>query len=211
VTRTVAVITARCRASVAASLAASWGEGYTVALAGRLREALEDTASRAPEGHALVWPTEVTDPASVSELFASVLKAAGRVDILVNDAGVFGTTAPLQDIGFDAWREVVATNLDGAFRCAQAALRVVKEQDPRGGRIINNGSLSAQVPRPHAVAYTATKHAVTGLTRALEGRRWNIACGQIDVGNAATEMTQVMASAQVGVGAAPRDPSVKPE
>ncbi|MEA2247518.1 MAG: hypothetical protein QOH46_2047 [Solirubrobacteraceae bacterium] len=162
--------------------------GYRVVLAGRRAEALEET--RAGDERATVVPADVTDPAAVDALFASL----DRLDVLFNNAGTFGPSAPIEDFPVEDWQAVVDTNLTGAFLCAQAAYRVMKAQDPRGGRIINNGSISAHVPRPNAVAYTATKHAITGLTRAisLEGRAHDIACGQIDVGNAATEMTAAM-------------------
>jgi NAD(P)-dependent dehydrogenase (short-subunit alcohol dehydrogenase family) len=162
--------------------------GYRVVLAGRRREALEETAA----GHerATVAPADVSDPEAVNGLFSPL----DRLDVLFNNAGTFGPAGPLEDLTFEDWQAVVDTNLTGAFLCAQAAYRVMKGQDPRGGRIINNGSISAHVPRPNAIAYTATKHAITGLTRAisLEGRAHDIACGQIDVGNAATEMTAAM-------------------
>ncbi|HWD02061.1 MAG TPA: SDR family oxidoreductase [Amycolatopsis sp.] len=165
--------------------------GYRVALAGRREAALEETAGSAPE--ALVVPTDVAAPESVAALFAAVHDAWGRLDLLVNNAGVSaeGTVA---DLTVERWRRVVDTNLTGMFLCAQHAVRLMKDQDPRGGRIINNGSISAHVPRPASVAYTATKHAVTGLTKSisLDGRAWNVACGQIDIGNAATEMTERM-------------------
>ena len=166
--------------------------GYRVVLAGRRRDALEET--RAGDERATVVPADVSDPASVEALFSGL----DRLDVLFNNAGTFGTPGPLEDLAVEDWKTVVDTNLTGAFLCAQAAYRVMKAQDPRGGRIINNGSISAHVPRPHAVAYTATKHAITGLTRAisLEGRAHDIACGQIDVGNAATEMAAAM---QTGV------------
>jgi NAD(P)-dependent dehydrogenase (short-subunit alcohol dehydrogenase family) len=162
--------------------------GYRVVLAGRRAEALEET--RAGDERATVAPADVTDPESVEALFSPL----DRLDVLFNNAGTFGASAPIEDLPVEEWRAVVDTNLTGAFLCAQAAFRLMKAQDPRGGRIINNGSISAHVPRPNAVAYTATKHAITGLTRAisLEGRRYDIACGQIDVGNAATEMTAAM-------------------
>jgi NAD(P)-dependent dehydrogenase (short-subunit alcohol dehydrogenase family) len=162
--------------------------GYRVVLAGRRAEALEET--RAGDERATVVPADVTDPAAVDALFGSV----DRLDVLFNNAGTFGPSAPIEDFPVEDWQAVVDTNLTGAFLCAQAAYRVMKAQDPRGGRIINNGSISAHVPRPNAIAYTATKHAITGLTRAisLEGRAHDIACGQIDVGNAATEMTAAM-------------------
>jgi NADP-dependent 3-hydroxy acid dehydrogenase YdfG len=162
--------------------------GYRVVLAGRRRETLE--ASGAGHERATVAPADVTDPQSVEALFSSL----DRLDVLFNNAGTFGRPGPLEDLAVEDWKAVVDTNLTGAFLCAQAAYRVMKAQDPRGGRIINNGSISAHVPRPNAIAYTATKHAITGLTRAisLEGRAHDIACGQIDIGNAATDMTTVM-------------------
>jgi NAD(P)-dependent dehydrogenase (short-subunit alcohol dehydrogenase family) len=162
--------------------------GYRVVLAGRRAEALEET--RAGNEHATVAPADVTDPESVRALFAGL----DRLDVLFNNAGTFGPSAPVEDLALEDWQAVVAVNLTGAFLCAQAAIRVMKAQDPRGGRIINNGSISSQVPRPNAVAYTTTKHAITGLTKqiSLEGRAHDIACGQIDVGNAATEMTAAM-------------------
>jgi NAD(P)-dependent dehydrogenase (short-subunit alcohol dehydrogenase family) len=170
--------------------------GYRVALAGRREDALRATAEAAgaASDRAIVLPTDVSDPASVDALFEGVRGELKRVDLLFNNAGVFGTSVPLEDLSFEDWQAVVATNLTGAFLCAQAAFRLMKDQRPSGGRIVNNGSISAHVPRPHAIAYTATKHAITGLTKAisLEGRRYDIACGQIDIGNAATEMTAAM-------------------
>jgi NAD(P)-dependent dehydrogenase (short-subunit alcohol dehydrogenase family) len=183
--------------------------GYRVGLAGRRAEALRETVegARAPE-RALVVPTDVSDAAAVARLFAGVREAWGRVDVLFNNAGLFGPTAPVEEVGVEQWDAVVATNLTGAFLCAQAAFRVMKEQRPRGGRIINNGSISAHAPRPRAIAYTATKHAVTGLTKSLslEGRAYDIACGQIDIGNAATEMT-----AGIAAGALQADGTVAAE
>jgi NAD(P)-dependent dehydrogenase (short-subunit alcohol dehydrogenase family) len=160
-------------------------EGWRVVLAGRRHEPLEETAGG--DARASVMPADVTDPAAVEALFAGL----DRLDVLFNNAGLFGPPGPLEELPLDAWRKVVDTNLTGSFLCAQAAVRVMKAQRPRGGRIINNGSISAQVPRPNAVAYTATKHAITGLTKAiaLEGREHDIACGQIDIGNALTDMT----------------------
>jgi NAD(P)-dependent dehydrogenase (short-subunit alcohol dehydrogenase family) len=173
------------RAAARALLAA----GYRVALAGRREETLRETAPGA-----LVVPTDVADPAAVAALFARVREELGRVDLLFNNAGSFGTPAPFEDVAVEDWQAIVATNLTGSFLCAQAAYRVMKDQSPRGGRIINNGSISAYTPRPFAVGYTATKHAITGLTKAiaLEGRAHDVACGQIDVGNAATDMTAAM-------------------
>ncbi|SDM17116.1 SDR family oxidoreductase [Nonomuraea jiangxiensis] len=168
--------------------------GHRVALAGRREEALGETAAAiAGTGeNVLVAPCDVTEPESVRTLFERCLERFGRVDVLVNNAGVFGPAAPFDEISHGQWSEVVSTNLTGAFLCAQEAFRHMKAAG--GGRIINNGSLSAHVPRPHAAAYTATKHAITGLTKAisLEGRAYGIACGQIDVGNAATDMTAAM-------------------
>jgi NAD(P)-dependent dehydrogenase (short-subunit alcohol dehydrogenase family) len=162
--------------------------GYRVALAGRREEALRETLD-GRDG--IVAPTDVSDPDAVRALFARVRDELGRVDLLFNNAGTFGTPTPIEDVAFEDWEAIVATNLTGAFLCAQEAFRAMKDQRPRGGRIVNNGSISAHVPRPNAVGYTATKHAITGLTRALslEGRAHDIACGQIDIGNAATEMT----------------------
>src|SRR4051794_175564 len=163
-------------------------DGWRVALAGRREPALLQTAG---DSGALVVPTDVRSEEAVRALFARVREEWGRVDLLFNNAGLFGTPGPLEDLAPDAWRTVVDTNLTGSFLCAQEAVRAMKAQDPRGGRIINNGSISAHVPRPNAVAYTATKHAITGLTKAtaLEGRAHDIACGQIDIGNASTPIT----------------------
>jgi NAD(P)-dependent dehydrogenase (short-subunit alcohol dehydrogenase family) len=161
-------------------------------VAGRRDEALRETLADLPaaDQHALVVATDVTDPAAVRSLFARVLAEWGRVDLLFNNAGVFGATAPFDELALEQWRTVIETNLTGSFLCAQEAFRLMKAQRPHGGRIINNGSISAQVPRPHAVAYTASKHAITGLTKSisLEGRAFQIACGQVDIGNAATEL-----------------------
>ena len=185
-------------------------DGWRVALAGRREEALAETAAAGAQspGEALVAPTDVTDPAGVQALFAGVLDRWGRVDLLFNNAGVFGTPAPIDEFALDQWRAVVDTNLSGCFYCAQEAFRAMKAQAPQGGRIINNGSISAAVPRPNAVAYTATKHAITGLTRAvaLEGRPFRIACGQIDIGNAATEL-----AAHIGKGTIQADGSIAAE
>jgi len=165
--------------------------GYRVALAGRRESTLQETLAREASGRALTIPTDVSDAAAVDRLFGEVCDTWGHVDLLFNNAGVAGTPSPVEDVVFADWQAVIGTNLTGAFLCAQAAFRSMKQGDPQGGRIINNGSLSAHVPRPHAVAYTATKHAITGLTKALslEGRAFNIACGQIDIGNAASDMT----------------------
>ncbi|MFE5947438.1 SDR family oxidoreductase [Streptomyces sp. NPDC056480] len=178
--------------SVALALAAA---GWSVALAGRRPEALEETAAALPAGDFLTVPTDVTSAEEVTALFSAVRDRYGRVDLLFNNAGTFaGGGVPVEDLDPDTWRAVVDVNLTGAFLCAQAAFRTMKEQSPQGGRIINNGSISAHVPRPHSIAYTATKHAMTGLTKSLslDGRPYRIACGQLDIGNAATEMTARM-------------------
>src|SRR5436305_2463157 len=169
---------------------------YRVALAGRRREPLEKTAAEAPKGNALAVPTNVADPASVHTLFAETQRAFGRVDVLFNNAGVNAPGIPLEDLTFEQWKNVVDINLTGMFLCMQAAFRQMKSQTPRGGRIINNGSISAHAPRPNSAPYTATKHAVTGLTKSgsLDGRKYDIAVGQIDIGNAGTEMAARMAS-----------------
>jgi NAD(P)-dependent dehydrogenase (short-subunit alcohol dehydrogenase family) len=169
--------------------------GWSVTLAGRRAETLEDTAALEPGGSALVVRTDVTRPDDVAALFTATVERFGRLDLLFNNAGTFGPGAvPVEELSYDAWRQVVDTNLNGAFLCAQAAYRLMKEQDPQGGRIINNGSVSAHTPRPLSVAYTATKHALTGLTKSLslDGRPYRIAVGQIDIGNAATDMTERM-------------------
>jgi len=172
-------------------------EGYAVALAGRRRDALEQTREAAANpAQAVVIPTDVADAASVEALFASVHEQFGRLDLLFNNAGAGTPAISLEELTVEQWQTVVDVNLTGTFLCTRQAMRLMKNQEPRGGRIINNGSISAYVPRPFAAAYTATKHAVTGLTRStsLDGRRYDIACGQIDIGNAATEMTARMAN-----------------
>ena len=172
-------------------------EGYSVVLAGRRREPLEETKARAGAdgGRALVAPADVSDPASVEALFAKTREAFGRLDVLFNNAGVSAPGIALEDLTFEQWRNVVDVNLTGAFLCTREAFRLMKSQVPMGGRIVNNGSISAHAPRPHSAPYTATKHAITGLTRStsLDGRKYDVACGQIDIGNAATEMTARMA------------------
>jgi len=170
-------------------------EGYAVVLAGRRKESLDDTAAQAASGaRALVVPTDVSDPDSVKALFAKTRQTFGRLDVLFNNAGVFSASASIEDLPYAQWKASVDINLTGAFLCTQEAFRLMKEQTPRGGRIINNGSISAHVPRPNSAAYTATKHAITGLTKStsLDGRKYDIACGQIDIGNAATDMTEKM-------------------
>lgn len=164
--------------------------GYSVALAGRTQASLSETAELIPAGQSLLVVTDVSDAQSVNELFEKTVAAFGRVDLLFNNAGMAGSPVPFEQITPQQWGAVVAVNLTGAFLVAQAAYRVMKDQAPQGGRIINNGSISAHVPRPNSAPYTATKHAITGLTRSLslDGRRYNIACGQIDIGNADTAL-----------------------
>ncbi|AYF76704.1 SDR family oxidoreductase [Nocardia yunnanensis] len=183
--------------------------GHQVVVAGRTADTLDQTAAAAPgPGAAHAVRADVTDPAAVDALFATIAERWGRLDALVNNAGMFGPTKPIDEVSPEEWRQVVDVNLTGAFLCAQAAFRQMKNQTPQGGRIINNGSLSAHTPRPHSVAYAATKHAITGLTKslALEGRAHNIAAGQIDIGNAATELT-----AGIAAGSLQADGSVRPE
>jgi NAD(P)-dependent dehydrogenase (short-subunit alcohol dehydrogenase family) len=171
-------------------------EGWSVALAGRRAEKLEKTAADAGVAdRTLAVVTDITDPDSVAQLFARTVERFGRVDLLFNNAGMSAPGVALEDLTVEQWRKVVDTNLTGAFLCTREAFRVMKGQTPRGGRIINNGSISAQTPRPNSAPYTATKHAITGLTKStsLDGRAYDIACGQIDIGNAATEMTARMA------------------
>jgi NAD(P)-dependent dehydrogenase (short-subunit alcohol dehydrogenase family) len=172
------------------------GAGWQVVLAGRTADKLHETVkASAQSANALVVPTDVTDAASVTALFAATVKRFGRVDLLFNNAGISALSTPLEDLELSVWNNVVNTNLTGMFLCIQQAFRAMKAQSPQGGRIINNGSISAHAPRPNSIAYTATKHAVTGLTKtaSLDGRKYHIAVGQIDIGNAATEMAARMA------------------
>jgi NAD(P)-dependent dehydrogenase (short-subunit alcohol dehydrogenase family) len=172
-------------------------EGYKVALAGRRKEPLEKAIAEAGAGgRALAVPTDVSDPKSVRALFAKAKEAFGRLDLLFNNAGVGAPGVPLEELTFDQWKVVVDINLTGVFLCTQEAIKLMKSQDPRGGRIINNGSISAHAPRPNSAPYTSTKHAVTGLTKStsLDGRKYDIACGQIDIGNAHTELAARMAN-----------------
>jgi NAD(P)-dependent dehydrogenase (short-subunit alcohol dehydrogenase family) len=173
------------------------GAGYAVALAGRRAEPLEQAiaASGAPTGRAIAVPTDVADAVSVRALFARTREAFGRLDLLFNNAGIGAPAIDLDELTLEQWQAVVDINLTGAFLCTQEAFRQMKNQDPRGGRIINNGSISAHAPRPNSAPYTATKHAITGLTKStsLDGRKYDIACGQIDIGNAATDMAARMA------------------
>ena len=185
-------------------------EGYSVALAGRRRDTLEETANAAgvDSSRALIVPTDVGDPDAVRALFAEVARSFGRLDLLFNNAGISAFSVPLEDLTYEQWKAVVDTNLTGAFLCTQEAFKIMKSQDPMGGRIINNGSISADMPRPNSAPYTATKHAMTGLTRStsLDGRKYNIACGQINIGNALTDMV-----ARAAEGMPQADGSIKIE
>src|SRR5712691_9312223 len=192
----VAIVTGAGTGIGKAAALALLGEGYRLVLAGRRRELLEKTASESDAGErALVVPTDVADPAAVRALFAKTKEAFGRLDVLFNNAGMGAPAVPLEDLTYEKWKQVVDVNLTGLFLCTQEAFRIMKSQEPRGGRIINNGSISAHTPRPNSAPYTATKHAVTGLTKstALDGRRHDIACSQIDIGNARTELAARMA------------------
>ncbi len=186
------------------------GDGYRVVLAGRRAEALERVVADAGLGadRTLAVATDVGDPESVRALFARTEETFGRLDVLFNNAGSGTPAVPIEELSFEQWQAVVAANLTGTFLCTQQAFRLMKKQAPRGGRIINNGSISAHAPRPNSAPYTATKHGVTGMTRsaALDGRNFDIACGQIDIGNAATEMTERMKQ-----GVAQPDGSIRPE
>lgn len=185
-------------------------DGYRTVLAGRRADALEETIklSGAPSGQALAVPTDVTKQDSVKALFAKTKEAFGRLDVLFNNAGVNAPGVMLEELSLEQWQAVVDTNLTGPFLCTQEAFRLMKDQEPRGGRIINNGSISAHAPRPNSVAYTATKHAITGLTKtaSLDGRKYDIAVGQVDIGNALTEMAQRMTT-----GVPQADGSIKAE
>jgi NAD(P)-dependent dehydrogenase (short-subunit alcohol dehydrogenase family) len=177
----------------AASLALM-NAGFTVVLTGRRLDKLEETQKLGGNGKSLPVPADMTDPGSIAALFAKVMEVYGRLDVLFNNAGMGAPPVPFEDLGLAQWQAVVSTNLTAPFLCTQHAFRIMKDQTPRGGRIINNGSISAHAPRPFSAAYTSTKHAITGLTRAsnLDGRAYDIAVGQIDIGNAATPMTDRM-------------------
>lgn len=185
-------------------------EGYCVALAGRRPEPLAATAREGRDCgvRTLVVPTDISDSAAVDHLFRQIKENFGRLDLLFNNAGIFAPAMSLEDLPYDQWQAAVDINLTGAFLCTQGAFRLMREQQPRGGRIINNGSVSAHAPRPHAVSYTVTKHAITGLTKAtsLDGRAYDIACGQIDIGNAASDMTDAISK-----GVLQADGSIRPE
>ena len=186
----IAVITGAGSGIGRASARALYAEGFSVVLAGRRRNMLEETAAlaQASPPRMLVVPTDVSDPASIAALFETVQATYGRIDLLFNNAGISTRNIPIDDLTYEQWSNVVAVNLTGSFLCAQHAFRMMKNQTPRGGRIINNGSVSAHVPRRNSTPYSTTKHALTGLTRSLslDGREFDIACGQIDIGNAAT-------------------------
>jgi len=204
----VAIVTGAGSGIGAATARALVREGWSVVLAGRRAEALAEVAASGPAGRMEAVPTDVGDEASVRALFDRAVDRYGRVDLLFNNAGTGAPPREIDAIPLAEWQAVVAVNLTGAFLCIREAFRVMRAQDPRGGRIINNGSISAHAPRPRSIAYTATKHAVTGLTKAaaLDGRAYDIACGQIDIGNAATEMTDRMAQ-----GVTQADGTVRPE
>jgi NAD(P)-dependent dehydrogenase (short-subunit alcohol dehydrogenase family) len=192
----IAVITGAGSGIGKASALALMRNGWSVVLAGRRKELLEDVAKegQATGQRSLVVPTDVADAASIRNLFARTKETFGRLDLLFNNAGIGAPAVPMEDLPFEKWKAVVDTNLTGSFVCTQEAIKIMKDQQPRGGRIINNGSISAHAPRPNSVAYTSTKHAITGLTKStsLDGRKYDIACGQIDVGNAETPLASRM-------------------
>jgi len=194
----IAVITGAGSGIGRASALALYADGFSVVLAGRRRAMLEQTAALAEASppRMLVVPTDVSDPASIAALFDTVSTTYGRIDLLFNNAGISTRNIPLEELTFEQWSNVVAVNLTGSFLCAQHAFRMMKSQQPQGGRIINNGSVSAHVPRRNSTPYVSTKHALTGLTRSLslDGRGYNFACGQIDIGNAATDLARMLAS-----------------
>jgi NAD(P)-dependent dehydrogenase (short-subunit alcohol dehydrogenase family) len=184
-------------------------EGYRVALAGRRKDRLEAAVNESGAGsRALAIPTDVGNPEAVRALFSKTKEAFGRLDLLFNNAGAFTPATPIEDIEYETWKAAVDTNLTGAFLCTQQAIKLMKSQDPRGGRIINNGSISAYAPRPNSAPYTATKHAILGLTKStsLDGRKYDIACGQIDIGNAATQLTE-----KIGNGVQQANGDIVPE
>jgi NAD(P)-dependent dehydrogenase (short-subunit alcohol dehydrogenase family) len=193
----VAIVTGAGTGIGKAAATAMLRDGYRVAFAGRRKEPLEQAIADAavPAGHALAIPTDVSNPTSVKALFAQTKQRFGRLDVLFNNAGVGAPAVNLEDLSFEQWQNVLNINLTGAFLCTQEAIRMMKDQDPRGGRIINNGSISAHAPRPNSAPYTSTKHAITGLTKStsLDGRKYDIACGQVDIGNALTDLAARMA------------------
>ena len=205
----IAIVTGAGSGVGRSSALALLADGWTVVLAGRRKEQLDETVSLGGKNaSALAVPTDVTDPASIKALFAKTKATYGRLDLLFNNAGTGAPPVPLEDLSFEQWKMVVDTNLTAPFLCTQEAFKIMKDQKPRGGRIINNGSISAYVPRPNSIPYTSTKHAVTGLTRStsLDGRKYDIACSQIDIGNAETPMASRMKN-----GVLQADGSTKPE
>jgi NAD(P)-dependent dehydrogenase (short-subunit alcohol dehydrogenase family) len=195
----VAIVTGAGTGVGRAAAIALMREGYAVVLAGRRKEMLEETAEEAgPSAKSLAVPTDISKRDDVLALFAKTKETFGRLDLLFNNAGMGAPAVPLEDLEFERWKAVVDTNLTATFLCTQEAIKIMKAQNPRGGRIVNNGSISAHAPRPYSVAYTATKHAITGLTKStsLDCRQYDIACGQIDIGNAATPMTDRMVQGQ---------------
>ena len=208
----VAVVTGAGSGIGRAVAVAMQGAGYDVVLAGRRATELDKTTALAAAGggRMMAVPSDVADPASVAALFATTREVFGRLDVLFNNAGIFAPAVPLEELPIETWRQVVDINLTGVMLCCQEAIRIMKAQDPKGGRIINNGSISAMVPRPRTAAYTATKHAIAGLTKALalEGRGHRIACSQIDIGNAATELALKAASSAPASGASGPEPTL---
>ena len=204
----VAVVTGAGTGVGRAAAHALAGDGWSVVLSGRRQGPLDEVAAAIGPERTLTVPTDVTDPDSIVRLFAKTVERFGRLDLLFNNAGIGAPPVPLEDLPLETWRQVVDTNLTAIFLCTQAAFRIMRDQDPRGGRIINNGSISAHAPRPRSAAYTATKHAVTGLTKStsLDGRAYDIACGQIDIGNADTSM-----GGKMKAGVPQADGSVRPE
>jgi NAD(P)-dependent dehydrogenase (short-subunit alcohol dehydrogenase family) len=199
-TNKVAVVTGAGTGIGKAVALALMKDGYAVVLAGRRKDKLEEAAAegKSTASKSLVVPTDVSDPNEIKALFAKTKETFGRLDLLFNNAGIGAPAVPLEDLPYETWKKVVDTNLTGLFLCTQEAIKIMKAQDPRGGRIINNGSISAHTPRPRSAAYTATKHAVTGLTKStsLDCRAYNITCSQIDIGNAATPLTERMVQGQ---------------
>jgi len=196
----IAIVTGAGSGIGRASAIALAKSGFTVVLAGRRRDALEETASKAPAEKTFVHAADVSVEAEVNRLFNDAVARYGRLDLLFNNAGVFGKAVPFEELTKENWDEVVSINLTGAFLCARAAFRVMKDQKPQGGRIINNGSIAAYAPRPQTAPYAATKHGVSGLTKliSLEGRKYDIACGQIDIGNAATDIVTALGGSAPG-------------